>query len=252
MKLTNYFQPSRFWRLFKLELFRSRRAVGLTFVITFGLLFFMSMMLGLLIETNKLYYGHQENYSFSLLLGGFILSSLAFSDLGSTLKRYHYLTLPVSAFERFFCMWLLTSIGWIILYTVTYTLYALFANQIGNLLFSRITFQPFNPINPGAFLAMKTYFTVQGIFLVGAAHFRGYVLPKTLFTIILVGLVGCIIAYYMIGNLMDATEEVFERTNPLTGMASGQFWEVTKWVFAWILAPLSWVIAYFGIKEQEA
>jgi hypothetical protein len=29
------------------------------------------------------------------------------------------------------------------------------------------------------------------------------------------------------------------------------FWQLAVWMFWWILAPLCWVITYFGLKEQE-
>ncbi len=117
----------------------------MTFVITFGVLFFVDLLLGNFVEDTSLLYEHYNSYASTLLMGGFILSSLAFHDLGNTLRRYHYLTLPASTFEKFIGMWLLTSVGWILLYTLTYTVYTVVVNPIGHLLFSHVTFRAFEP-----------------------------------------------------------------------------------------------------------
>ena len=147
-------------------------------------------------------YAHHENFALSLLIGGFILSSLAFRDLGNTLLRSRYLTLPVSTFERFFCMWLLTAIGWIIVFTAIFSAYTALANMVGRLLFADINFLPFNPFGEFAISSMKYYFVTQGIFLVGAAHFKGHVFPKTLFALISFTAICGIIAYFIMSDII--------------------------------------------------
>src|SRR3972149_8760573 len=82
MNLSNYIEPSRFWLLLKMELFRSRKGFLLTFVVTFGLLF-TGFVLENIFGTDKVYDSHHANYAFFLLIGGFILSSLAFNDLSN-------------------------------------------------------------------------------------------------------------------------------------------------------------------------
>jgi len=253
MNLTTHFDPSRFWLLLKMELFRSRKGVLMTFVVTYGMLFFVDLLLTTMIEGNKLVHEHTESYAFMLLAGGFILSSLAFRDLGSTLKRHHYLTLPVSALERFICMWLLTSVGWISLFTFTYTAYTFIANPLGNLLFNHVIFKPFEPFGEFSISTMKYYFVLQGIFLVGAVHFRGYVLPKTLFVLILFAALCGVITYFLMRDVFMAEHECNGlECELLRGVGAHGIWKVAKGLFWWVLAPLSWLIAYLGIKEQEA
>ena len=185
MNLKNHFDISRFWLLLKMEINRSRKGVLMTLIITFGFLFFVGLLLAPVINPGMVVYEHSAQYAFTLLAGGFILSSLAFRDLGNNLRRYNYLTLPVSAFEKFLSMWLLSSFGWILLYTLIYTIYTVFANTIGQLLFHDIAFETFNPFGPFAFKFMRFYFVLHGIFLAGAAHFKGYPFPKTLLTLII-------------------------------------------------------------------
>src|SRR5690606_1862665 len=112
------------------------------------------------------------------------LSSLAFNDLSSTLKSYHYLTLPASALEKLVSMWLLTSVGWIVLFSAAFSVFTFVVNPVAEGLFIRVDFHPFDPLGPFALEAMRYYFVLQGIFLVGAVFFRGYVFPKTLLALI--------------------------------------------------------------------
>jgi hypothetical protein len=251
MKMTNYFNFSRLGLLLKMELFRSRKGIVMTFVITFGLLFFAGLLLTSIFDGNKLVHEHNGGFAFSLILGGFIMSSLAYNDLTNTLKQYHYLTLPASVFEKFMSMWLLTSVGWIAIFTIIYTAYTWFANATGQLLFSHITFLTFDPFGEASVNAMKYYFVLQGLFLAGAVHFKGYVLPKTLFTLVALGLVCSAIAYFMLNDLFYFDDESIFTPDLLKDMQVYQIWLVMRWLFWWTLAPLCWVIAYLGLKERE-
>ena len=251
MDLKNYFDLSRFWLLVKMELFKSKKGLLMLLVISFGLLFFVSLLFDCAVEKRKIFDAHAENYAFHLIIGGFILSSLAFNDLSDTLKRYHYLTLPASPFEKFICMWLLTSVGWIALFTITYTLYTLFANAIGSLLFSHMTFQPFDPLGNYSLNSMKTYFVLQGVFLVGAAYFKGYVFPKTLLALILFFTAGGVLAYFIMGDEFFNHDCGVGECQVLNEMISHNTSVVLQWIFWWVLAPVCWINTYWGLKEQE-
>ncbi len=251
MKLKNYFDIRRFWLLLKLELFKSRKGIAMTFVITFGMLFFIGLLFSIVVEPNLMVFEHSGSYVFTLLTGGFILSSLAFNDLGNDLKRFRFLTLPVSVFERFFCMWLLTSVGWIIFFTITYTLYTILANIIGPIIFRQIEFVAFKPWNELVMNSVLYYFVLQGIFLVGAAKFKGYVFPKTLFTLILFAIVLSFIIYFMMSDMFEFDAELFSDPKTFEGMPIHKIWLALKWMFWWVLAPLSWVVTYLALKEKE-
>ena len=257
MNQQSYFDISRFWLLLKMELFRSKSAVGMTIVITFGVLFFIDLMLSTLVEQNKVIHDHTESYAFTLMIGGFILSSLAFNDLSNTLRSYNYLTLPSSTLEKVISMWLLTSFGWIIMFTITFTFYTMIANPIGHLIFNRVSFQAFNPVGEFAMTTMKAYFVLQGIFLVGATRFKGYALPKTLFVLLLFAMFCITIIYFTLGDLFLGDHECFYDENGVVqcelidAMAIHRIWHIIQWLFWWVLAPVCWVIAYLGLKEKE-
>lgn len=252
MNLKNYFELSRFWLLLKMELFRSKKAILMTIVITFGVLC-TGQVLEIIFEDKKVFDSHSESYSFALIIGGFILSSLAFSDLTNNLRRYNYLTLPASTLEKFLSMWLLTSVGWTFLHTIVYTIYAFMANLIAPVFFSHIAFGAFAPMGEVPMETMKYYFVFQGIFLVGAVHFQGFVFPKTLFTLILFAALCGTIVYFMMAETFMTDHECTSASECVLLKrieAHGICRLIT--LFWWLLAPLCWVITYLGLKDQEA
>ena len=252
MNPNNYFDITRFWLLLRMELHRSRKGIVMTIVIALGLLFFFGLLMTPVFEPGLLIFTHHEGYAFTLLIGGFILSSLAFTDLSNSLKRFHYLTLPVSTFERFLCMWLLTLVGWILVYSVIYYVYTLFANQVGQILYPHLTFVAFKPLGTFSINVIKYYFVLQGIFLIGAVHFKGYVFPKTLFALVIAAIITMTIGYLLVGDLLQSDGELcLSESDALESMTFYKIWMVLQWLFWWVLAPLSWVIIFIGLKEKE-
>jgi hypothetical protein len=250
MNLSNYFEPSRFWLLLKMELFRSRKGFLLTFGVTFGLLF-TGFVLENIFGTAKVYDSHRTSYAFFLLIGGFILSSLAFNDLSNPLRRSNYLTLPASTYEKFISMWLLTCICWIILFTLTFIIYALIANSAGHLFFRRMTFLSFEPLARIPIQTIRYYIIFQTVFLVGAVHFRGYVFPKTIFALMLFAMACGITFYVIMADIIHSDVECPAGFNPLQEGPMVQIWLGIKWWVWWVLAPLGWIITYIGLKDLE-
>lgn len=251
MDIKNYIEIPRLWLLLKMEFFRNRKGLIMTLVITFGLLF-VGFLLDVYFGYREVYDSHPGGFGLGLLLGGFILSSLSFNDLSDTLRRYNYLTLPASNLEKFISLWLLTSVGWIVLFTISFLGYTLIANSIAKILFSHVTFLPFEPLGEVTIQIIKIYFVVQGIFLAGAVHFRGYVFPKMLFTLILFAAVCGTLAYYILSDLFLMEHECKGTDcEILNGIVTNKMCRVVQLLFWWVLAPLSWVITYLGLKDQE-
>lgn len=251
--MNKYFEINRFLNLLRLELYKSRKGIGMILIITFGVLFFLSLLLSVFMERPKVY-DHTENYIYALLLGGFIVSSLAFSGVDRALRRVGYLMLPVSALERFICMWLLTCIGWLVVYTLGFALYVLLANPLAQSMFPETTFKSFNVLGPTAWMTMKVYMVLQGIFLIGAAHFRGYVFPKTAVAIILLLSVLGLVLYFILKEqfLADHYCPNGQECELLVSFMHHPIWYISKGFFWFGLAPLTWVLTYLGLKDQEA
>jgi hypothetical protein len=251
MNLNNYFNSSRFALLLKMELRRSIKGIFIAFMIIFDVL-----LIGFILDNSfsnyKVYSAHQASYSFFLILGGVIISSLTFNDLGNPLRRHSYLILPASTFEKFLSMWLLSCVGWIVMFTLVFILYSVIANSIGNVYFKHATFLAFAPLATTPMSAIKYYIVIQGVFLVGAVNFRAYVFPKTLFALLLFALVGGLFLYLIMLDIINSKLEcTLEKCNPIQEEGYRQIWQAVQWMFWWLLAPLCWVLAYIGLKDQE-
>ncbi|WP_422358808.1 hypothetical protein [Reichenbachiella sp.] len=250
--MSHYFNIHRFLKLLKLELFRSFRGIFIAFEITFGMLFFVGLLMSIIVEDSMVFFEHTRGYAFTLIIGGFVLSSLAFNDLSHSLKSSNYLTLPTSTFEKFLSMWLLTSVGWIVFFSFTYYLYTVFvANPIGTMIDANMRFEDFDPLSDFALSVMQYYFVLQGLFLVGASHFNGYVFPKTIFTVILVAIVAGTTFYFIMGDLMQDDQECLSDNNPYVDKPIYKIWLLAQWAFWWLLAPFCWVVTYLGLKDRE-
>ena len=118
-----------------------------------------------------------------LLLGGFIVSSLAFYEFIKPTERQFYLQLPASNLEKFVSRWLLTGIVYTIGLVAYYWLYSLFANWIG-ISFYEHQFDAFTPFRGNILIAIKSYLAAHTIFLAGAAAFKRFAFFKTLFAAI--------------------------------------------------------------------
>jgi hypothetical protein len=252
MKVRDHIDFKRFWVLLKLEVFRHGRGIGLTFVVTFGLLFLLGLLLSLAVEGNVKTFRHEENYVASMLIGGFVLTSIAFSDLTEPLRRSRYLALPASVFEKFAVMWLLTCVGWVLLFSVVYTAYSHVANPVAKMVFAHVTFEPFDPFGAIALETIKYYVVLHAIFFLGAAHFRGYAIAKTIFALVILGVVIGLVLYFSLGDIFLSDHDCDGNECELVDqMADHSLWAITKFGFWWLLAPSCWVLTFLGLKEQE-
>lgn len=248
--MKTHFDIARFGQLLKVELYRSKQGMVITFAITLGLLL-LNLWIEPLISTSPVFEAHPENYAIALLSAGFALSSLAFRDLGNSLKQYHYLALPASTLEKLLAMWLLTGLGWVLSFSAVYYLYTLVANPLGQLFFAKVTFQDYQPFNSFSVHAIYYYLVLQGVFLAGAAHFRTYVFIKTLLVVVLFAGVCIGVGYLMLLGLSNAESACLTDFESKPGTTLYGLWQGAKWVFWWLLPPLCGVITFFGLKEKE-
>ncbi len=250
MKPIKYFELSRLGLLFKMEICRNKKGLLMTLFVLLGLNL-TGFILENIFSNTRVYSSHNSGFVFFMLIGGFIVSSFAFNDLSNPLKRLHYLTLPATTFEKTLSMWLLTCITWIIIFTLSYIAFSFITNAIGSAIFSKVTFYAFDPLSSKAINGIKFYIVLQSVFLAAAVHFRGYVFIKTLFTILVFAIVCGIVFYFLMADLFSSNMDTLDNFNPMDDKSFNQLWQVIKYLFWWVLAPISWVVTFLGLKEQE-
>lgn len=251
MKKSDTFSFWRFRHLLNLELFSSRKAILIALVITFGLLK-ISFMLTALFGNSLTFGAHATNFTFFLLAGGFIFSSMAFHELTNPGRKYRYLTLPASNFEKFLSMWTLTCPGWIVAFMLTYLMYSWLAGSVGSIFFHGMTFIPFDIASGYVLTAIGYYVVFQGIFLAGAVHFRNYAFAKTIFTFLILCFICGFIFYLTLSDVIRSDFDWNSANNPFEDQALKRFITLAHHLVLWVLPPLSWFITFTGLKEQEA
>jgi len=141
-----------------------------------------------------------------LLIGGFIISSLAFYEFIKPTERQFYLQLPASNLEKFVSRWLLTGITYTVGLVLFYWLYSQFANWIG-LTFYDHQFDAFTPFRGNNLIAIKSYLAAHTIFLAGAATFKRFAFFKTLFVAIIL---AAIVALFSLTSFRIIMADLFD------------------------------------------
>jgi hypothetical protein len=150
-----------------------------------------SVFLGGVAQISQFYQSGLITY----IIGGVIVSSMAFAEINKPETGYQLMTLPASSLEKFASTWLFTSVIYSLMAFVVLTLGACFLYVLG--LFDL-------PIEGGMFntnemwMAFKQYFIGNTIFLAGAAAFKRNAFFKTLLSVMVVfiffGIYGAILA----------------------------------------------------------
>ena len=201
-----------------------------------------------------------------LLLGGFIISSLAFYEFIKPTERQFYLQLPASNLEKVVSRWLLTGIGYTIGLVAYYWLYSLLANWIGATFYDH-QFDPFTPFRGNNLIAIKAYLAAHTIFLAGAATFKRFAFFKTLFAAIIlaaiVALLGLTSFRIIFADLFDGLYHFrpemmidgkmvpVEPSRAFVATLKEFVPKYTK-IMGFVIAPIIMLfIGYFKLKETE-
>ncbi len=239
-----------------------------------GVLIAMASVAGLVILISALSNIGRENGNFHtglftalLIVGGCIVTSLAFREIHQGERSYFYLTLPGSSFEKFLSKLLVTSIGYVVGTLVFYSLVALASEGINHLIFG-YTHPLFNPFTVEVLRIAALYLVIQAIFLTGSAYFKKLAFLKTVLiwnlfiigTALTAGFTAWLIfrGDYLVGGMVKPEIEILLNRLNYTGTidvffvkVGGGFWLALKILFWAVLAPVCWLISYFRLTETE-
>jgi hypothetical protein len=188
-----------------------------------------------------------------IFLGGFLFSTLIYSELQNPGKSCFYLLLPASNAEKFISAWILSSPAFVIfssaiLWSVSLVLFYLQAVVLNT------DFQVLNLWHheiPGLYLK---YLIIQPVFLLGALYFKRKNFLKTILSMFLVAMVilmytGALqwLLFWQDGeNLMasGANEHLFMEWGQTVARYS-------KYAFYYFIGPFFLIAGYFSLKERE-
>ncbi|WP_343744353.1 hypothetical protein [Chitinophaga sp.] len=205
-------------------------------------------------------------YYFGLFFGGLLFTSMAFSDLANKEKGSQFLMLPASQFEKFLTIFLVTTVGYLLVYHIAAYSALLFLNRVSLIRHevSLLIDWEFLDWKDGHIYIYFAYIFFHAVFLLGAVSFGRLAFIKTLVTILL-----CLVCLYLLNTLFVWI--LFGRNTPtpfqnapfiLVGTHGGKFKTdvfvisekmVHSYAFIaqYVLAPVLWTIAYFRLKDKE-
>jgi hypothetical protein len=261
MELRQVFSPRRFGRLLIADLHAGSR----------GMLVTAGAILGVLLLINVVSVGSAERWDFhrvffplTLLVGGHVATSLAFTALHDKTLGYRYLTQPGSSLEKFTVKLVLTAAGWPILALIAYEAFSFLAAGLTTALFGR-AHALFDPTDAEVWTTLRLYLATQAVTLYGAVRFRKLALIKTSLAAAALGLAlliaGVATARIVFGPYFGALP-VGEGWGGVIGWdvagGTGRVVEIASiagriawFAFWWLMAPFFWVAACLRLAETE-
>lgn len=236
-------------------------------------LFVLSTTVGILAILSHHRFEHVTDlvpfYYFGLFLGGLLFTSRSFNELANKEKGVDYLMLPASQFEKFFTLFLISTIGYFLFYHLScYLSFRIIENVQLSITGQQIerNYKFISDPDEKKYIYYG-YFVLQSIFLLGATYFHKYSFLKTVFSVFIflfgLYLINCIVITLLFGLEGEFWKRAmpFVMVNKLEGGPTS--WHTTtylipRWLLdvylftlRFILAPVFWTIAYFRLKDQE-
>jgi hypothetical protein len=246
------FSLQRFQYVFRRFLFLNYKGMLIAFSAISGVLIFIGVLTS--IGSSDI---DKESFIIlsyiALFIGGFIITSTAFSEMHKPEKSVHFITLPASALEKMFSAYLSTTI--IFLFIATAFFYASwYIASVLAFLLTKTPFEPINLINAGFWRVIGIYLAAQPVFFLGALYFKGHNFLKTLLALAVISFVNSIFQALMslliFGNLIF--NNGFQGSN---WIGSEDFFpnlfNIIKIVGLYIMPPFLLIVSYIRFNERE-
>jgi len=258
-------QPRRLWLQMRNDILSNGRSLLVAMAAAGGVIIGLSILTSIgYIDEPHIGGGrafHIPMYSTFLLLGGFIVTSLAFSDLHDERKGMFYLSLPGSILEKYLSRLLQTSVLWAIGATVVYFVASLIGAGISELLFGG-SHGGYFPLTLADLDIVLNYLVMQSIFLFGSIYFKKSAFIKTVLLLIVfafsyafvMAVAGRIVFASEFAHIIPRDEEMnrlgekFVELGPRLERPA----EVMGTIFNYAIQPIFfWVIGFLRLRETE-
>lgn len=198
---------------------------------------------------------HIQFFPLFYIIGGLAFTASVFYQMNSANSRSQYLTLPASTLEKFTAKWLLSTVGWMLGFTILYHCFTtgvyIFAN-----LFTSLPYKTLFDLDRGWLVFTIIYLAIQSVFLVGAVYFNKHHFFKTIAAIIpfiAIFLAFALpVVYLLFPFIFESTPDEMHRLDPTFRVWLEDFKDDVFVYGVGILFPFfMWVVAYFKLKERE-
>ncbi len=207
---------------------------------------------------------YSEMFPGFFLVGGFIITSLIFSeDMFGKETQHEWLLLPATNLEKFLSKALLLEIGYPIAITVLFFLTSVVTEPI-QLLFFGNPMALFNPFSNGEFwVLMAQYWVWNSVFFLGAAYFHKAHFVKTVLAVgvisLALGALALLFARIVFAIKFGSSMPFFDAylylgPRSLAGSMPSirVFGAIAKVLYYAVLPVFCLVTAYFRVEEVQA
>ena len=207
---------------------------------------------------------YSEMFPSFLLLGGFILTSLIFSeDMFSKDHQHEWLMLPATNLEKFLSKALLVTIGYPVALIVLFFLTSVVTEPIQLIIFGN----PMNLFNPfkesDFFIKLGQFWVWNSVFLLGATYFHKAHFIKTVLAIgvifMVLGLLGMLFARIAFSLKFGSSMQMFDAYFYLGPRVMNPslpslriFSAITKSLYYVVLPLFCMVTAFYRVEEVQA
>ena len=257
MRTSHFFNSKRFFLLLRNDLLRNYRTMlisagavaALFFVITLPPIFFSPGSA----STDF----HLGLYPVLLFIGGFILSSSAFTEIHNSQKNTSFFMLPASIFEKMVSKLILTTIGYVLASVLLYYLLTVISSGIA-VIFTGWSFPAFNPFTKEILLGVAIYLVTQSMFLFGGIYFKKHPLMKTLFSQFTIAFGLSVFAFLVVRIVyrdsfhgMRFIDEFIFNDMVSFERLGNNLATIFKYLFWVCFAPYFWILSYLRLGETE-
>lgn len=201
---------------------------------------------------------HPNMFGILLFIGGLVLTSFAFFELGRKEEGISFLLLPASHLEKWLSRWLITGFGFAAYFSLAYSVLSLAGDGITMALTGNQV-QSLNIFADPAVLLLKVYLVVHSVFLAGAVIFGRLSVVKTPAALIVIGLAFVLVTIVLfkvvfLGTIPLADFEPprgYQITTSYQVFTEETLWPLAQWLFWWIVPPFFWLTSFLRLNEKE-
>jgi hypothetical protein len=258
------FSPQRLGLLIRHDLASQRKSLTTGFLVIAGVAFGIFVLASATGGTSAVLANVFVNV---LLIGGYVTSSMAFSELHDSKTGTHYVMLPGSTLEKYTAKLLITSVGWTVAVIVVFAIGTVLGYLVSLVFFAE---NPgvYLPASRGVWISIGTYLVTQSIFLFGSIYFRKVAFLRTALSVIVVAIsLGIIYLIAIRIFFAPAFTGVFETVRGVEQMITGPngasisefaaqsilpVFETLQKVLLWVVTPVFfWVVGVMRLRETE-
>lgn len=243
------FSIKRIMLLIKKSMYESKKNTIRGFSILFGvftIVYLISQINGAHSESIQI-----SLYYIGLFVAGVFASGMAFANFRNKEKTMNYLSLPASNFEKFISELLISTIGFVVVYTLVFYLFNTTVMLVSK--YYGIDTYIVNVFETNNLKMFRMFFIMHSVLFAGAATFKKVPPLNTAFVLFITGII--ILLYVsLLGWILSKTVETSTNVNIQIDdgiIMSSNMMRIVRFAFFYLTAPVFWTVAFFKIKEKQ-